>query len=485
VIFNNDGDDLYLTPAPATRESFLSVRMDHVGETGVDSVFFFPRRPISPLYTGAVQADPIASRLRELDECGTDDLTLAIEACRGRGIEIFWTMRMNDIHDSGRDAAMISQWKKDHPHMLMGRPEDRTTYPPSDPRHVWTSADFAYPEVRDLMVSTFEEGLERYDVDGLELDFLRNPAFFRETRLFQPATRQHLDMLTDMVARIRKAVLDAGERKGRPVLLSARVLPGLEQNAHFGFDVQRWVEEGHLDFLTLGGGYDPFTMPARDMIKRGHGWGIPVYVCLSASGFLHAGKGVPHARAGGTIECWRAAAANAWHIGADGIMTFNVFPKFPSSRDTEFARQVWSEIGDPETLADKSKLYCIENVQGLHDTGFMMRSVPMEGRLPVTVEKGQTARLVLPVADDLRGRQDRVESLRLRVCLPDRRGADRIAVTLNGRPLAAAQEDPGWLAADVPPADMRRGANELAVGLEAGESSELEIALVELDVRYR
>ena len=73
----------------------------------------------------------------------------------------------------------------------------------------------------------------------------------------------------------------------------------------------------------------------------------------------------------------------------------------------------------------------------------------------------------------------------LGVCLPEKRDGDRIAVALNGRPLEAAPQEPGWLAADVPPEVMRRGENELAVALEAGESSALALALVELDVRYR
>ena len=31
IIFNNDGDDAFLTGMPATPEGFLSVRMDHIG----------------------------------------------------------------------------------------------------------------------------------------------------------------------------------------------------------------------------------------------------------------------------------------------------------------------------------------------------------------------------------------------------------------------------------------------------------------------
>jgi hypothetical protein len=40
VIFNNDGNDAFVTDAPATPEGFLSVRMDHFAGCGIDSVFY-------------------------------------------------------------------------------------------------------------------------------------------------------------------------------------------------------------------------------------------------------------------------------------------------------------------------------------------------------------------------------------------------------------------------------------------------------------
>ena len=85
IIFNNDGDDLLHLAGPATAEKFLSVRTDHAADTMVDSVFYFSRRPISPLYSGAVEREPLAGRLRDLARQGTDDLRLVIEASRKQG----------------------------------------------------------------------------------------------------------------------------------------------------------------------------------------------------------------------------------------------------------------------------------------------------------------------------------------------------------------------------------------------------------------
>lgn len=498
VIFNNDGDDLLHLDGPATAEKFLAVRTDHAAGTMVDSVFYFSRRPISPLYTGAVGSEPLAGRLQDLAGEGTDDLRLVIEASRKQGMEVFWSMRMNDIHDNAKLESEIAQWKRDHRHLLMGRPGDKERFPSSDPRSVWTFVDFSHPEVRDLMVETFREVLAGYDVDGVDLDFLRHPAFFPETRLFKPVTRPHLEMMSEMVGRIRAEVLAAGRRKGRPVLMSVRVLPTLAQSRHFGFDVEEWARRGYLDLIVVGGGYDPFTMPAKDMIDHGNRWGVPVYVCLSSSGFEHAlgarrfystdadqwGRTLPDADEEVALKAWRAAAANAWLAGARGIMTFNLFPRHPGSRATRMARRVWKEIGDPDALAFTDKLYVVENVKSLQ-AGFMMGSVPVEGRLPIQIAPGSAVRRLLPVADDLAGSGDRLHSLEFRLKLAGPRKRDTVTVRLNGERLRLNGRRPDWMIGPVPARSMRRGNNEVKVELAATAPSALTLAAMELEVTYR
>ena len=498
VIFNNDGDDLFHLAGPATPEKFLSVRTDHAAGTMVDSVFYFSRRPISPLYTGAVTSEPLAGRLRDLARHDTDDLRLVIEASRKQGVEVFWSMRMNDIHDNAKPESEIAQWKRDHRHLLMGRPGDKERFPPSDPRSIWTFVDYAHPEVRDLMVETFKEVLTGYDVDGVDLDFLRHPAFFPETRLFKPVAQPHLEMMSKMVGRIRAEVLAASRRKGRPILMSVRVLPTLAQNRYFGFDVEQWARRGYLDLIVVGGGYDPFTMPAKDMIDNGNQWGVPVYVCLSSSGFEHAlgarrfystdadqwGRTLPDADEEVALKVWRAAAANAWLAGARGIMTFNLFPRHPESRATRMARRVWKEIGDPDTLAFANKLYVVENLESLQQ-GFMMGSVPVEGRLPVQVAPGSAAQRLLPVADDLAGAGDRLQSLELRLKLAGPRKRDTVTVRLNGEQLRLTRRQPDWMIGPVPAQAMRRGINVVKVELAAVAASALTLAALELEVTYR
>ena len=489
MIFNNDGDDAWYSGAPVTKEGFLSMRLDHIGDCGIDSMFYCTTMSINSFSHNSQITEVFtttaglasSNRMLALIKAQTDPLELAIETCREHDIEIIWTLRMNDVHDSFV-PEFLSQWKKDHPQFLMGTPEDSAETAPKDPRHFWSWADFEHQEVHDVILVAVKDVLDRYDIDGVDLDFQRHICYFEETRRYEPVTAEHCDMLTDLVGKIREEVLAASERKGKPILTSARVLATLEQNRRFGLDVEKWADNGYLDFITTGCGYDPFTMP-DDMIRQGHAWGLPVYRCFSNSAMLQ--EMVSHTDLiPENLEAWRAVAANAWHDGVDGVMSFNLFPRLPGTPQTELARTAWQEMGDSEGLVGLDKLYCIEHLH-YDDNCYLFKSVPREGRLPVTISKGATVTRNLPVADDISGLADRIEKLHLRICLEGFQSDDQVDVTMNGTRLDALPEKPLWLAADVPPEAMRQGKNNLVVGYSSGTAEALVMTSVELTVDYK
>ena len=489
LIFNNDGDDAWIAGAPATKEGFLSLRMDHIGDCGVDTVFYCTTMSINSFTHDSLLTEVFttkarsaaSNRMSDLIKLNTDPLKLAIEACRKRNIEIFWTLRMNDVHDSFT-PEYVSQWKKDHPQFLLGTREQTRGTDIRNPLHFWSWADFQHQEVRDVILVGVKDVLNRYDVDGISLDFVSHNCFFEETRRLKPVTAEHRAMLTDLVSKISGEVLAAGKRKGKPILLSARVLQTLEQCRRFGMDVDEWVKSRYIDFIITGRGYDPFTMP-DDLIRRGHDWGVPVYRCFSNSAMTQ--ELVPHSDLSGhNLGAWRAAAANAWHDGADGILAFNLFPKLPGTPQTKFVRTAWREMGDPRRLFGKDKLYCIEHLH-YDDYCWIFKSVPREGRLPVTIIRKESVTRNLPVADDIAGLAKRVQTLRLRICLDGLQAGDKVDVTMNGTRLDAATEQPLWLAADVPPAAMKQGKNNLVVGFASGRAKALVMRSVELTVDYK
>ena len=407
VIFNNDGNDAFVTEAPATKEGFLSVRMDPIADCGVDCVFYCTA--MSSVFTHDSKVLEVytanhgknVNRTAALLRMGTDPLRLAVEWCHRHNTEVFWTLRMNDIHDNWRQQIR-ARWKEQRPELVMGSPEDAARFGIRDPRQIWTLADYERQEVRDMMVRAIEEVLQNYDVDGIDLDFLRHICYFQETRLHQPVTPAHRDLLTDMVRQIRARVMAASQRRGRPILLSARVLETLPLNQRFGLDVERWINQAHLDFITVGGGFDPFTSPGKELVDWCHKRNTPAYGCITSEGLDQggwSGPPVPHSELSEkSQESWRGAATNTWAMGVDGIMTFNLSA---DRSGLELSRSVLREISDPSNLAGKDKLYCIEHLLD-DDYCWMIRSVPRDGRLPVSVSKGVTVARMLPVADDIR-----------------------------------------------------------------------------------
>ena len=69
--------------------------------------------------------------------------------------------------------------------------------------------DYARPEVRDYYMALIQETLDRYDIDGLELDFMREPYVFSADK-----EREGAPILTGWLREVRQRVGD-GDQHGR------------------------------------------------------------------------------------------------------------------------------------------------------------------------------------------------------------------------------------------------------------------------------
>ena len=135
LIFHHDGHDSRIAFAPDTIEGYLSLRLDHINNCGIDTMYFcttasngyfmHDTKAALPLPGKTVGKYAKLNRLPGLLKQGTDPLKLAIETCRKNNMEIFWTHRMNDIHDNWR-PELVSSWKKNNPQFLIGTADDIT-----------------------------------------------------------------------------------------------------------------------------------------------------------------------------------------------------------------------------------------------------------------------------------------------------------------------------------------------------------------------
>ena len=487
VIYNNDGNELFIAPITGA-DDFLSKRIVPALGTQVDSIFFCTL--VTTLYqhdtdvsergddladaTRATDAHPVNLRdnMRKLRAAGKDCFTLVVEKCHEAGVEVFWSHRINDIHDTFA-SWLLSQWKRQHPECLMGSSANKEKYPSTDPRYWWSFLDFGVPAVREYLTRINAEVCRSYDMDGIEIDYLRHPLFFRSNLECKPASAEELDTLTAFQRGVREAALREGARRGRPILVAARVPMDVGTCRHIGIDVERWLREDLLDLLVIGGGYTPFTMPMRELVELGHAHGLPVYPVISASGM----RGTY-----GAIAAWCGAAANVWQAGGDGVYLFNTFPSTPNHPH-------FTMLGDPVALAGYDKIFAIDS--GGFDDGWLKQAVVQSQTLPVELDSGgQPREVVLPVGDDIAAaaRDGRLGSAVVHVAFDSFAPGDAVAVTLNGSPIEPDDASVARKTFRPAPTQSRHGDNTLELRVTAraaASAAPLVVKSVELHVDYK
>jgi hypothetical protein len=325
IIMNNDGND-FAPPwpgDPGKASEFLNKRTTPLVGSQVDSIFYC---------TGIFNFYKHLSRETELFRGwpGVDPLKIMIEYCKKNQFEIFWSMRMNDTHDSG-SSVPLCEWKKAHPEYLVGKKGDKFPYG----NNRWSSVNYDLPEVRNKVYRILRDVCSRYDVEGLELDFFRHPVLFKPQMTGDPVTQAQCDKMTSLLRRIRKMTVEMGVKKNHPILISIRVPDSVGYCKALGIDLIKWLEEDLIDII-VGGGYFKLE-PWENLAALGHKYNVPVYACFVKRRIQSAQN--PEGKT--EIQIWRGEAFNAWKAGVDGIYTFNRF----NPRD-----RIFREIGDPDLL---------------------------------------------------------------------------------------------------------------------------------------
>jgi hypothetical protein len=340
IIMNNDGNDCRVrTGAEQTKnaETFLSKRTSPLVGSQVDAIFYCTgivnvythhSQLTEPRHTADRAVQDWAYELKEIE--GRDSLEIMVEFGHEHGMEAFWSMRMNDTHDSA-DATLLCQWKKEHPEYLMGTKQDGFRYGGGR----WSALDYAVPEARERIFRILEDVSARYDVDGIELDFFRHPVYFKPQMTGDPVTQEHCDLLTGLLRRVREMTEQVAAGRDRPMLIAVRVPDSVGYARAIGLDIVRWLEDDLIDIVT-GGGYFHLE-PWENLVALGRRYDVPVYAGLSASRIVSPSQ--PESK--GAIEVWRGEARRAWDAGVSGIYTFNRFnPSDP----------IFRELGSLETL---------------------------------------------------------------------------------------------------------------------------------------
>ena len=479
TIYFNDARHFYLfvfEPPMTLQDAWRPI--DECAATGVDTFIygvsrddglFYPSKVGQRFQNGEHGDDApgfrqaaywrLYNNMQSLIDRGLDPLSVLIDRAHEKGMDFFASLRLGG-------------------------------YKGMDPTHAVANGggNFVHEEVRDYHLAVLGELVTDYPVEGVELDFAAGSG--GSAPLLQPdEAREHTALMTNWIAQVAAM---ARTRPGEPALVGARVFPTEEMNLAIGLDVSAMLREGLLDYVTpMIYNYnlvDP-NMPIDWLIEAAHRSKAAVYPMVQAYYQLEGARrfhGLEHA----APAMMRAAAANYWDKGADGLYTW--FLKWPLG-DVE--RSILSQLSDPDQLVEADKHYVVNRSSGATVASGYSTSLPLD----IEADDVGTRRPVrFYIADDVAASADRIRQVLLKIRIKDLVSADRLSFFLNGESLApetllrdygefTAPYDWMWLEFHLETVRPCKGENLLEIELQArahGLISPLRVEDVEIIIEY-
>ena len=419
VVVNFDAihGDLKFANIPPSDLVKLSFTFADDPESQIDSIWWNWGEGHQSPYPSKVMPLYDQEGYRKWVEEGVDIMRIFLEATRERGLEAFYSYRVNGS-DNDLVVTRAIPMKQRHPEWLLAGPwaPDRKIF--------W---DFRNQEIRDYKLSILREVVENYDFDGIEIDFARGPITLPLGQQWK--YRHHL---TDFMSKVRSMTLQGAEKRGRPILLAARLPASIEGCRIDGIDIETWTSRQLLDIIALGCRSFEGDVAAYRRITAG----TPIKL-LGGSDEHHTSDGYDWP----PIEVLRGVFANWWQQGVDGIYCFNWTYAMKEDADRIGAllhdyrmapvhRRLYREIGDPEMLHRKDKTFVVQRRGGGGsgapgtvgwETPRFFLNTNMLAQLPAALDdQGKADTLLkLSVADPL-GRESRdIQDISLRLILHD------------------------------------------------------------------
>ena len=312
---------------------------------------------------------------KDAADMGTDQVREVIKRGRYMGLPVFPSLRLQDVALPGHERCGWLRWE--HGAAVCLREKD-TRYPKHPTE--W-GYDFTNELVLQDKLAMIREMLVDYEADGIELDFMFFPLYFR-----QAETKQNVPLMNKFVAQVREMANEIGEKQEREIPLMARVWHRKEENLRIGLDVETWLKEGNIDMVV---GQTPAQLLNTGLVEGR--WLADAANAAGAAAYLRVPRKIEDPRATiANIEMYRALGQTLHWQGFAG-MYLGYLP-WPLS-DAEYA--VLREMAFPETVGRRDKRYFLPpREEGPEYVASEPRQLPMD------LEEGETAVFTVIVADD-------------------------------------------------------------------------------------
>lgn len=279
-----------------------------------------------------------------------DYMQLRYDYCHEKGVEMWHSMRMNDVHHS----RIGQEHRPQHCDLWQERKDlIRAWY-----RHSWRGEwvdgafDYGQQEVYDYHLAMAREYLLDYESDGIELDWLRCAP------VFKPGYDEiNTPILTQFMRDVRAAADEAEKKWGHRLRIAVRV-PGQVMDAMgMGMDVYTWAKEGLIDVL-IPSPRDVCTEQDYNVTLWRQLVPAPVILAPCIDCALKAAPGYEWSfRYTTETDC--GFASNYYQQGADTIYLYNHFP-FQAKEHPEMQRFL-SYVGDRKKVASHARRHAVTN----------------------------------------------------------------------------------------------------------------------------
>jgi type 1 glutamine amidotransferase len=315
---------------------------------------------------------------KRLFEAGLDPYAVWIARCRENRVSPWLSMRMNDVHSvDDPDNFMHSTFWREHPDCWRV---------PHGSASSWLNRalNYARPEVREHQMAFVRELLERYDSDGLELDWMRFGY-----HLTPGKEREERGVLDEFVRQTHVLVREWSQKRGHPIRLGVRVPAHPDAAAGLGMDAVEWAREGWVDLVVPCPFWtsSDFDIPVELWQER---LGTAARRVAIAPGIEYQSRPWP----GGTavandLPALRGFAAAAWHRGAENLYLFNwMDSETRPVTETEYSRLLREGLSHATVAnAPRRHIVCYRDTV---PAGF-----PDGAQLPAGAQKGKVFRVPL------------------------------------------------------------------------------------------
>ena len=149
--------------------------------------------------------------------------------------------------------------------------------------------------------------------------------------------------MTAWIREVREMTREVGRNRGRPLLLSVRVMSTPKQALAIGLDPMTWAREGLIDIVSAGHMLRPTSAVAIPEYRSALPASVPLYGSID----LHGSDASTR-----TAE-YRRMARQFSKDKADGVLVFNFFTTREEGREPDWA--VLKELGHLDTIPPEQK----------------------------------------------------------------------------------------------------------------------------------